>query len=308
MNKSKVLIGSVLIVYILFSVFEFTGKYELSFYFDSLIIPLITLIYILYVKKKDIYFLLFLLFYTIGDFFVLGINFVSYQEGVMLFEYEYHIINSMYIIAYIFLLIKISKSLSFSHVIKNFKIHLIVLTILNVYLIYVLQVIVKPNISIDIDYYFELIYNIVTLLLLSIALLNYFYRDNHKSLYLFLGVLCLVFSEVIDIAFIYVAQRSILNFLATTLSLGAFYFLYQQSKLLNTSKVKIAVANKTPLSLFISTPSFVKCIKMAPLITPNVSIAPIQTVLVISNKIPAISSKTPMPILPKGSKPTLSKI
>ena len=236
MNKSKVLIGSVLIVYILFSVFEFTGKYELSFYFDSLIIPLITLIYILYVKKKDIYFLLFLLFYTIGDFFVLGINFVSYQEGVMLFEYEYHIINSMYIIAYIFLLIKISKSLSFSHVIKNFKIHLIVLTILNVYLIYVLQVIVKPNISIDIDYYFELIYNIVTLLLLSIALLNYFYRDNLKSLYLFLGVLCLVFSEVIDIAFIYVAQRSILNFLATTLSLGAFYFLYQQSKLLNTSR------------------------------------------------------------------------
>ena len=104
------------------------------------------------------------------------------------------------------------------------------------YLIYVLQVIVKPNISIDIDYYFELIYNIVTLLLLSIALLNYFYRDNHKSLYLFLGVLCLVFSEVIDIAFIYVAQRSILNFLATTLSLGAFYFLYQQSKLLNTSR------------------------------------------------------------------------
>ena len=47
----------------------------------------------------------------------------------------------------------------------------------------------------DIDYYFELVYNIITLSLLSIALLNYFYRDNQKSLYLFLGVLCLVFSE-----------------------------------------------------------------------------------------------------------------
>ena len=121
-------------------------------------------------------------------------------------------------------------------VFKNFKIHLFVLLVLNTYLIYVLQVIVKPNLVMSIDYYFELIYNIVTLLLLTVALLNYFYKDNQKALYLFLGVLCLVFSEVIDIAFIYIAQRSILSFLATTLSLIAFLLLLQQSKLLNKSR------------------------------------------------------------------------
>tara|TARA_R110002049_G_scaffold138450_1_gene298524 strand:- start:71 stop:844 length:774 start_codon:yes stop_codon:yes gene_type:complete len=236
MSKSKVLVGFVLIVYILFSVFEFTGKYELSFYFESLIIPLITLIYILYVKNKDIYFLLFLVFYAMADLFVLGLGFLPYKEDYVIFEFQYYIANSMYIIAYLLLFIKISKSLSLIYVIKNFKIHLIVLTILNVYLIYVLQVIVKPNTAMYMDYYFELVYNIITLTLLSMALLNYFYRDNKKSLYLFLGVLSLVFSEVIDIAFIYIAQRSILCFLATTLSLGAFYFLYQQSKLLNKSR------------------------------------------------------------------------
>ena len=233
MNKSKVLVSIVLIVYILFSVFEFTGKYQLSFCFDSLIIPLITLIYILYVEKKDIYFLLFLLFYTVGDLFSLIIDFVPYEDNYTIMKFQYYVGNLMYIIAYVFLFIKIIKSLSLMHVIKNFKIHLIVLTILNVYLIYVLQVIVKPNIEMDIDYYFELVYNVITLLLLSISLLNYFYRDNQKSLYLFLGVLCLVFSEVIDVAFIYIAQRSILSFLATTLCLGAFYFLFQQSKLFN---------------------------------------------------------------------------
>ncbi len=236
MSKSKVLVAFVLIAYVLFSVFEFSGEYDLSFYSDCIIIPLITLIYILCVNKKNIYFLCFLLFYTITNLFLLVISFIPYQEDLIIFKYEYYISNSMYIIAYIFLLIKISKSLSLVHVIKNFKIHLVVLTLLNVYLIYVLQVIVKPNIIMDTDYYFELIYNIVTLSLLSLALLNYFYRDNQKSLYLFLGALCLVFSEVIDIAFIYIAQRTILNFMATTLSLGAFYFLYQQSKMLNKSR------------------------------------------------------------------------
>ncbi|GAA4971264.1 hypothetical protein GCM10023315_21680 [Algibacter aquimarinus] len=107
---------------------------------------------------------------------------------------------------------------------------------LNVYLIYVLQLIVKPNLDVELDYYFELVYNIVTLLLLSMALLNYFYRDNQKSLFLFLGTLCLVFSEVIDIAFIYISQKSILSFLATTLSLVAFYFLFKQSKFINTPR------------------------------------------------------------------------
>lgn len=236
MSKSKVLVGFVLIVYILFSVFEFSGKYKVSFYFASLIIPLITLIYILYVKKKDTYFLLFLLFYGMTDLFAMGINFLPNKEDSMIFEFKYHIGNTMYIVAYLFLFFKVSRSLSLMHVIKNFKIHLIVLIILNVYLIYVLQVIVNPNVVMYLDYYLELVYNIVTLSLLSIALLNYFYRDNQKSLYLFLGVLCLVFSEVIEIAFIYIAQRSILTFLATTLCLGAFYFLFQQSKLLNKSR------------------------------------------------------------------------
>ena len=111
--------------------------------------------------------------------------------------------------------------------------HLVVLSILNIYLLYVLHAVIDPNLVLETDYYLELTYNIIVLLLLSIALLNYFYKDNKKALYLFLGALCIVFSEVIDIAYIYVDQRCSLNFLATTITLGAFYFLYQQSKLLN---------------------------------------------------------------------------
>tara|TARA_R110000868_G_scaffold150050_8_gene372881 strand:+ start:269 stop:988 length:720 start_codon:yes stop_codon:yes gene_type:complete len=230
------LVSFVLILYVLFVVFEFSGKYDLSFYFDSLIIPAITLIYLLFVKKKNTYFLLFLVFYTIGDLFFLLIDFLPVEDTFMVKNMDYYVGNSIFIIAYLFLFFKIIKSVCFFHIIKNHKIHLLVLTVLNIYLIYVLQVIVKPNVLLSMGYYFELIYNIVTLLLLTVALLNYFYRDNKKALYLFLGVLCLVFSEVIDIAFIYIAQRSVLSIIATSLSLVAFLFLFEQSKLLNKSR------------------------------------------------------------------------
>lgn len=236
MDKSKVLVSFVIVLYVLFVGFEFTGNHDVSFYLDSLITPSIALMYIFFVKNKNIYFLLFLLFYAVADAFVLILEFFPAEKRPLLGNYKYFVANSMYIIAYTLLFVKIVKSLCISHLFKNFKIHIIVLTILNLYLLYVLQVIVEPNIVMNIDYYFEMLYNIVTLLLLSAALLNYFHKDTQKSLYLFLGVLCIVFSEVIDIAFIYVAKRSVLSFLATTLSLGAFCFLYYQSKMLNKSR------------------------------------------------------------------------
>ncbi|MGB5418518.1 hypothetical protein [Algibacter sp.] len=108
-----------------------------------------------------------------------------------------------------------------------------VLLILNAYLLFVLQGIINPKLVLENDYYLELAYNIVVLSLLSSALLNYSYRDNRKSLYLFFGTLFIVFSEVMDIAYIYVSPRSLLNFLSTTLCLVAFFFFIKQSKLLN---------------------------------------------------------------------------
>lgn len=236
MDKPKVLVSLILIFYVLFVIFELAGKHDLSFYFDSLIIPAFTFIYLLFVKKKNTWFILFLVFYSIGNLFFLLLDFLSLGEIIKVNNIDYYIGNTIFIMAYTFLLIKIMKLVSFNYIIKNYKIHLLVLTMLNIYLTYVLQVIVKPNVSISLGYYFELIYNIVTLLLLTVSMLNYLYRDNRKALYMFLGVLCLVFSEFIDIAFIYISQRTVLSVLASSLSLVAFLFLFEQSKLLNKSR------------------------------------------------------------------------
>lgn len=236
MSKSKILVTSILILYILFAFFEATGEYNIAFHLNSLIIPLIAIIYLVFVKNKSRLFLMFLLIYSISDIYgIITDNILYYftpnDEASIYYEYDYYIGNSLYILAYLFLFFQISSSLNFAHVFNCCKIHILVLTILNIYLVYVLQVVVEPNLIYKYDYFIELIYNIVVLLLLSASLLNFFYRDNKKSLYLFLGSLFIVFSEVLDIAYIYIAQRSLINILGTTLAIVAFYFYFQQSKL-----------------------------------------------------------------------------
>ena len=233
MYKSKALIGFILLCYVLFTIFEFSGNDLVAYNLNSLIVPLIALTYILFIKKKSILFFLFLIFYSIADLMGLVISNMPLDQTLKLYDFEYYVGNSLYILAYIFLIIKIGKTLSLSYIMKNFKIHLLVLISLSIYLVYVLHVIINPNLVLESDYYIELIYNIVVVVLLTTALLNYFYKDNKKSLYQFLGSICFAFSEFIDVAYIYIMQKSLLNVIATTLALGAFYFFYQQSKLLN---------------------------------------------------------------------------
>jgi hypothetical protein len=233
MDKSKFLLGLLILLYVLFAFFEFSGRTNISYDINTLLVPIITLIYILLVRKKSVLFLLFLVCYSLSDLMGLYTNTTSDEIYNKIYEYDYLYGNILYILAYAFLLINILKSISFKHILREYKIHLFVLIMLNTYLVYVLQEILKPFNGTYNDYNLELVYNIVMLTLLSAALLNYFYRDNKKSLYLFLGSLCIVFSEVIGVAYIYISQRSLLNFLATTLALVAFIFFYKQTGFLN---------------------------------------------------------------------------
>jgi hypothetical protein len=226
MNKSKVLAGSILLVYLAFIVSQFSNHHYLASVFDAFILPLITITYFLGDHKKNVLFIVFLLAYSISDLMVLIVDYIPYQV-------YYYVGNGLYIVAYLSLLIKIIKSLSFFEIVKNFKLHLIVLIALNIYIAYVLQVIVNPYVSMTNEYFVELIYNISMLLLLSASLLNYFYKDNKKALFMFLGSLSIVFSEVIGVAYMYVAQQNLLNFLSTTLTVLAFYFFCKQTKLKN---------------------------------------------------------------------------
>lgn len=224
MYKSKVLVGLIVLAYILFVVFQFSGNEVIAENFSSIVFPLIAMLYYVTVKPKTLFFSLFLISYSLSELIFFIINYIPYL-------YYYFIGNTLSILSYAFLIVEVSKSISVSHVLKHFKIHIVVLTGLSVYIAYILQETISPYLYLTNEYVLEITYNVIMLFLLSVALLNYIYRDDKKSLFLFFGALCIVFSEVINVAYLYVAHQSIFNFMSVSLFVLAFYFLYQQSKL-----------------------------------------------------------------------------
>ncbi|TNJ43106.1 hypothetical protein KFZ70_11495 [Tamlana fucoidanivorans] len=235
MQKSKIIGGIVFIVYLVFMILEFSEHYSFAFLLDSLMVPLIGVAYFYSKTPKNIFFLLFLLFYTLSDIIGVVTHVLTYYnlsepESLVFYKYDYYIGNTLYIFSYVFLLIRVASKISFFHVLRHLKVHVIVLIGLSVYLVYVLQNIINKDLEYEYEYSVELVYNIIVLLLLSAALLNYFYRENKRSLFMFLGTLCIVFAEVLDVAYIYIDQKSILNVTAASLTLAAFYFYCKQTK------------------------------------------------------------------------------
>ena len=234
MFKSKALFILILICYCSFIVLEINGNYELALNFNLLIAPLISVLYFLNVKDKSVFFSLFLICYSLPGIIIILI------DNIAFIDLQQHTINrcgnGLYILSYLFLIVEIGKLICFKYAIKKLKFYILILVALNNYFLYVLQNIINPNLNGVVDYYLELSYNIVVITLLSIALINYFCRNNKKALFLFFGSLCIVFSEVIDIAYIYVEQGINLNIISTTLIVIAFYFFYKQSSLPDAKK------------------------------------------------------------------------
>ena len=227
MNKSKLLVGFALLCFVLYFVFQLSESYYWSDVFRALIIPLITLLYFINVKKKSVYFSGFLTLYSVSELLTLISPYLS-------IDVDYFLGNTLYISAYILLIYEILKSMSFGYVLRNYSIHLVVLTALSAYIVSVLLKITSPYTS-GKEFIVEFIYNLVTLILLSVSLINFLYRDSKKALLMFFGSLCIVFSEMFQIAYFYIytnlLMTEILNLSYTALLIASFCFFYSQSKL-----------------------------------------------------------------------------
>lgn len=193
-------------------------------YFSSLIYPITAVLYFNKIKRRKVYFGWFLILYSASELMV-------FLKTVLSFEAYYYVGNVLYFLAYAFLITEIAKSLSLKVVVKRFKIQFFVLFTLSIYVVHLLQDIVKSFVENKGQYYLELSYNVVMFILLTFASINYFVKDNVKSLYLFLGVLCLVFAEIIWVAHTYIASRELLEICSITLNTLACYLLFRQSVL-----------------------------------------------------------------------------
>lgn len=232
MCNPKVLASLVGTIYALFMYFLFSGNLFYAESISALILPVLTLAYFCNVERRSLFFILFLLLHSISDVMVIFSNKLDY-------DVDYFLGNILYILSYIALTIEIGRNLSLSYIFKHHLFSIIVLFFLNSYIAYVLLQIVNPYLHMGAEYVVEIAYNISMLMILSLALLNYFYKDSRKAFYILIGAMCIVFAEVINVTYLYVSHQSLLNFLTISLGLIGFYFLYEQAKLKYKGKDKV---------------------------------------------------------------------
>ncbi|RSK38295.1 hypothetical protein [Mangrovimonas spongiae] len=236
MNKSNLLGGLIVILVVLFLLLDFYDEYMLSKVAKSLIVPSITLLYFINVTRKPKFFSWFLILFSISEI----TSFIEYFLVTdFQFDMYYTVGNLFYIAAYCCLIYHVYKTIDIKRILTNYKIHLIILGLLNAYIIYVLLTIVKPYTFGSYIFYIEFLYNIVMLVLLAISLLSYFNKDNKKSLFMFFGSLSIVFSEVIQVAYYYISEKYLLYVVSGLLFIGAFWFYYLYSKAKNENTFKL---------------------------------------------------------------------
>lgn len=235
MKITNIIIFFIIALCVLFAVFQFSGQEYLSSGSKSLIVPFFTVLYFINVSERSKYFSLFLVLFSIAELSTI-LDYFSFDWSQHRLDMYYLLGNATYILAYVFLILEVFKTINLRKVLKSYLIHVVVLLVLNIYIIYVLITIVNPEFQIDSSGYLigvEFVYNIVMLLLLTISLISYFYNDNKKTLLLFFGSVCIVFSEVIQIAYFYIADQDVLNIAQTILFVLAFCFFYFQSTVKN---------------------------------------------------------------------------
>jgi hypothetical protein len=80
------------------------------------------------------------------------------------------------------------------------------------------------------EYALEFVYNTIIMILLSVALINYMYRNDTKSMLFLVASIFIVFSEIIQLAYYYILDDNNLGFVYSLFFVVAFVFFYLQSQ------------------------------------------------------------------------------
>ncbi|PTM07731.1 MAG: hypothetical protein DA407_09980 [Bacteroidetes bacterium] len=229
MQRSILLSGIIIALTISFIGFQIFQLDLVGAFVRGLILPLLTVLYCISGKSKSNYFFYFLIFYSISEFSGVFSYFAYYS--VVVDYLLYYVGNLSYITAYIFLILEVLKSINLKTVLSRFPVHIIILLVLDIYSVYLVsEIAVKSDyLTGMLDYFIEIFYNIVIMLLLTVTLINYISRDSKKAMNLLLGALCIVFSEIIQVAYFYVSDKNILNVTYSVLLVFAFCFFYIQA-------------------------------------------------------------------------------
>jgi len=221
------------IICICFYLSGMLGYTETNAFFRMLIFPLL-IIYCFrrdpLVKKRFV--LSFLILFGLGEicYYFIVINYYH-----LLF---FSVGNTILILGYTSLIALIISGLNIKQVIKRFHIQIIVLAIMGIYLFLKLNSMIEFRHTGErplAEYTLNIIYNMVIVLVLGLALLNYFYHDSTIALKLLIACTLLIFSEFVQTAFYFMGAQELLeNIYNALLAFSYFtFFLY-----IKESKVK----------------------------------------------------------------------
>ena len=220
-TKLQFVTGLLFIVVCSFMVGVLFSLETLSNYSRAFILPFLVYLYFTESNNKSSYFAIFLISCALAEIskVFLGFEYNSFSK----------ISNIAYIFGYINLLIYMAKSINLKTLLAKFKVSLIVLTVFNGYLIFALNQMILSDEIITVysfNFLIECTYNICILLLLSFSLINYLYHDSKRGLLLFLASVCIVFSEMVQVAYLFVSSDYILNVTYSLLLVTGFYLVY----------------------------------------------------------------------------------
>lgn len=202
---------------------------------SAISLVLLTFLYLKWTTNQSQYFLLFLVVFTLGDIIgaIAHYRLTVFSGG---YDYLYYIANTLYMLSYIFLIIKILKGFNFRKVFYELSIPIIVLIILDVFCVTLVTATAENEFTYY-QYILEFTYNTVIMVLLSVALINYMYRNDKKSMLFLIGSIFIVFSEIIQLAYYYVLEDNNLSLIYSIFLVLAFLFFYLQSQIAFTGPV-----------------------------------------------------------------------
>ncbi|WP_296385933.1 hypothetical protein [Winogradskyella sp.] len=146
-------------------------------------------------------------------------------------DYYYYGANLLYIVSYMFLIFKILRGLDLKAVFSELSIPILILVVLDVFCVSIVSA-TTENVFSFYEYALEYGYNAVIMILLSVTLINYMYRNDNKSMLFLVGAICIVFSEIIQLSYYYILENNNdLGFIYSFFLVVAFVFLYLQSQL-----------------------------------------------------------------------------
>ncbi len=193
------------------------------------LVLLLTLLYCMKVSSKRLFFFLFLICFSLGEI----ISYLSYFVDI---DYEtdpdyfYYISNGMYILSYVFLIIRVIMDMNIKNILHKFWIHLLVLVVLDVFCVIILSGTTEKLLSKH-EFSLEQLYNTIIMILLTVAMINYMSKNSQKSMNLLLGAIFIFFSEVIQMTYFYISDINILNVMCSLFLVLAFLFLYLQARI-----------------------------------------------------------------------------